>query len=182
MNASQEWNEFFAWLMDREERVVHTDPNDAGGQTCWGISRKYNPAWRGWALVDRGAWAADLEPVVKEFYENLLGKYWDILGDKIREAFCDAYVNMGGGRKGDKNEGAIELLQRAVNCLNAKKVLEVDGGFGNATARAVMGEDPIALAYTFCALRLCEYRKRKNKTYENGWLNRVQLMVEYISK
>ena len=182
MNAEKQWNEFFEWLMDREGRVVTNDPNDPGGQTCWGISRRYNPAWEGWLLVDRGAKSVEIAPHVKSFYENLLGKYWNSMGDKIREAFCDAYVNMGGGRKGDKNEDAVELLQRSVNYLNAKTVLEVDGVFGNNTARAVMDEDPIALAYTFCALRMCEYRKRKSKFYETGWLNRVQLLIEYISK
>lgn len=28
------------------------DPNDKGGETIFGVSRKYNPNWPGWAVVD----------------------------------------------------------------------------------------------------------------------------------
>jgi lysozyme family protein len=49
------WDEFFDWLMSKEGKAITADPRDAGGQTCWGISRRYNPQWTGWALVDAGA-------------------------------------------------------------------------------------------------------------------------------
>ena len=28
------------------------DPDDAGGETYKGISRRYHPGWKGWALID----------------------------------------------------------------------------------------------------------------------------------
>lgn len=183
MNAEKQWNEFFEWLMDREGRVVTNDPNDPGGQTCWGISRKYNPNWEGWVLVDSGAKAREIEPVVKVFYENLLGKYWLSFKPKLREVFCDAFVNMGGGNDKDKKLDAVELLQLSVNCLRGGNVLVVDGGLGQKTRAEVAQLDPTALAYTFCALRMCEYRRRgvgKMALYKEGWLNRVQLLVDFI--
>ena len=174
-----DWDKFFEWLMDREERVVHTDPNDPGGQTCWGISRKYHPTWEGWALVDKGAKSSELGPVVKVFYEKMLSGFWLCMRPRLREAFCDAYVNMGPGRKGDKNNDAVELLQMSLNALAGSKYVMVDGGFGNQTKTAMKTENHTALAYTMCALRMTEYRKR-SKIYQNGWLNRVELLMDYI--
>ena len=48
------WEQFFNWLMTWEGRTVHQDFRDPGKQTAWGISRRYNPNWAGWSLVDRG--------------------------------------------------------------------------------------------------------------------------------
>lgn len=179
--AKDEWDAFFNWLMDREDRTVTDDPRDPGKQTCWGIARKYHPNAAVWALVDRGAKASEIEPVVKKFYEEYLGEYWNFFGPKIREAFCDAYVNMGGGRSGDKNKDAVELLQMSVNCLLGKNELVVDGGFGNKTKTAVSSLNATALAYTMCALRMTEYRRRKSSVYGNGWLNRVESLITFIS-
>ncbi len=43
MLESSEWKNFFNFLMDREVRSVTNDPRDPGGQTAWGIARKYHP-------------------------------------------------------------------------------------------------------------------------------------------
>jgi len=179
-----DFDKFFIWLMDREGRVITNDPRDPGQQTCWGISRKYNPTWEGWKLVDKGAKASDIEPVVKVFYENLLGRYWLALKPKLREAFCDAFVNMGGGNSKDNNLDAVELLQASLNCLAGSKYVDVDGGFGNQTRTALKTENHTALAYTMCALRMAEYRRRgvgKLAYAKEGWLNRVQLLMAFIS-
>lgn len=179
--AVNEWDSFFNWLMDREGRIVTKDPRDPGGQTCWGISRKYHPNSRIWVLVDGGVKGSDLEPVVNQFYQDYLGEYWNFFGPKLREVFCDAFVNMGGGRAGDKNKDAVELLQMSVNCLLGRNELLVDGGFGNKTKSAVSSLSPSALAYTMCALRMTEYRRRKSSVYGDGWLNRVEHLITFIS-
>lgn len=36
----------------RNEGVYSNDPDDAGKETCFGISRKYHPNWIGWKTVD----------------------------------------------------------------------------------------------------------------------------------
>lgn len=32
----------------------HHDPDDPGGETYCGISRRYHPYWEGWAMLDKG--------------------------------------------------------------------------------------------------------------------------------
>lgn len=186
MDNDQKWLSFFEWLMDREGRVVHNDPRDPGGRTAWGISRRYHPNWPGWKLIDAGKTdGASLEPLAKEFYKEFLFRWWHLCNDALKPAFCDAVVNMGLGRPGDRNLDAGELLQIAMNCLAQKNYLKVDGDIGNLTVTALKNESHNAIAYTMIALRLIEYRKRGvgNLAWaREGWLNRVQLLAEYISK
>jgi lysozyme family protein len=74
-------------VVKSEGSYVH-DSDDSGGETYKGISRRYNPQWEGWAIVDnykksyRGkplskVLDADdrLEDMVKELYKN---NYWDV--------------------------------------------------------------------------------------------------------
>lgn len=68
------------------------DPDDNGGETYAGISRKANPSWAGWKTVDaakkKGNFPkslqnnATLKLQVQELYRT---KYWNpIWGDKIK--------------------------------------------------------------------------------------------------
>lgn len=180
------WEQFFTWIMDREARAITNDPRDPGGQTCWGISRRYHPRWPGWRLVDAGVVARSvLEPVVSDFYRGLLRGYWDTLPPRLAPAVCDAVVNMGAGRTGDEDLGAIELLQLALNRLAGSDYVDVDGDFGPQTRAAVRTADPAAVAFAVCALRQDEYaaRCRRNpakKVYLNGWLARVGSLMRII--
>ncbi len=180
------WEQFFEWLMDREGRCVHTDKRDPGGQTAWGIARKYHPDWPGWVLVDRGySSGPQFESLVRAFYRDLLAPYWDNLKPMVREAVCDAVVNMGAGKPGDKDKGAVEILQHAMNRLAGTEWVEVDGDFGPQTRAATKTMDPFALAYAVCAFRLAEYAERARRNPEKrvfleGWLRRVHLLMEAI--
>ena len=122
------WNEFLAWLLEHEGRAITNDPRDPGRQTCWGISRRYHPRWPGWRLVDAGVVARSvLEPVVSDFYRDWLRDYWDALPPRLAPAVCDAVVNMGAGKTGDEDLGAIELLQLALNRLAGSDYVDVNG-------------------------------------------------------
>lgn len=176
------WPTFYSFLLDCEGRVVHHDPRDPGGLTAWGISRRYNPKWEGWALVDSGVVSGpDFEAAVERFYLALCRYYWQSMGERLREAFCDALVNMGTGKKGDKVMGAVELLQRAMNRLAGSNYVEVDGVFGPQTREALRHVDASALAYALCALRCAEYARRDGaKDYLGGWVKRVGLLMDAI--
>lgn len=180
------WAQFFSWLMDQEGRVVHTDPDDPGGQTAWGIARKFNPKWPGWVSVDAGVTSGPaFEAMVSEFYRSKYSRLWDALPERVREATVDAVVNMGPGRKGDDLLGGIELLQEALCRLAKSRYVAVDGVMGNQTLEAVKHVDPSALAFTICALRLADYGHRgKNgkvaRKYLDGWINRVRSLMEQI--
>lgn len=38
-------------VLSREGGYIN-DPDDKGGETYKGISRKYNPDWKGWRIID----------------------------------------------------------------------------------------------------------------------------------
>lgn len=56
------------------------DPNDPGGETYSGISRRYNPKWEGWVFIDKSDYESAYK-LVKSFYLN---NYWIPAGcDKV---------------------------------------------------------------------------------------------------
>ena len=181
-----DWTYFYAWLMDREGRGVHQDPRDKGGQTAWGIARKYHSKWRGWALVDAGIVSGpEFEAAVHEFYWQWLKPFWEDMGPRLREAFCDAMVNMGPGRKGDKIMGAVELLQHAMNRIVGKDFVDVDGVYGPQTRAALKTMDQGSLAFALCAWRLSDYTFRAKHGSDNrwaldGWCNRTRDLMSRI--
>ena len=181
-----QWNEFFNWLMKWEGTVVHNDPDDPGGQTAWGIARKFHPTWPGWKSVDAGVTSGPaFEAMVSEFYREKYRPIWDALPERVREATVDAVVNMGPGRKGDDFLGGIELLQESLNRLARSRYVEVDGVLGPKTREAVKHADASALAFTICALRLADYgyRGKQGKVarkYLDGWINRVRSLMEVL--
>ena len=95
------------------------DPQDAGGETYNGISRRANPTWAGWRVVDEMKRKPNFPKNLRE-RKSILDdlefslyktNYWDpVWGDKIREQVVandmyDTAVNMGVGT-------SIKLSQR----------------------------------------------------------------------
>jgi len=180
------WEQFFKWLMKWESLEVHYDPQDPGGQTARGISRRYNPEWTGWQLVDQGITSGSMfDQYVNGFYWQKYRPLWTALPPRVREAVVDAVINMGPGRPGDDRLGGIELLQEALCRLAKSRYVKVDGDYGPKTREAVKYADPSALAFAVCALRLADYglRGRNGKVarkYLDGWINRVRDLMEKI--
>lgn len=93
------------------------DPDDNGGETYLGISRKFNPQWRGWVYIDEVKKenknvsntkltsllkANDrITELAKSLYKNM---YWDILelddipSQDIAHELFDTCVNCGAAR------------------------------------------------------------------------------------
>jgi len=119
------------------------DPDDAGGGTYKGISRRYHPTWSGWEYIDLAKRQPDF-PANLESFPNLQkcvltfykGNFWDrfcgneIPDPKIAEELFDTSVNMGLHR-------TMSFLQTALNILNRNQKLyndiEVDGVLGRKT-------------------------------------------------
>ncbi len=100
------------WIADKRtskaEGFYSNNPNDAGGETVWGIARKRNPHWAGWVIVDeyrrKPGFPGNMRNDVNlyrlrgEFYKS---EFWDkIYGDRIQsqkvaEEKYDTAVNMG---------------------------------------------------------------------------------------
>lgn len=87
------------------------DPDDSGGETYLGISRKNNPKWVGWKTIDEIKKVNGVKNITKILKQNesltnsasiyYKMKYWDIFrldeipNQKIAHEMFDTCVNMG---------------------------------------------------------------------------------------
>lgn len=171
------WEQFFEWLMKWEGKTVTNDPRDPGGQTAWGISRRYHPDWPGWALIDAGK-TDEVETLVSAFYRETYRTLWDAAPVRVRPVLVDTAVNMG-------SMYAVQLLQDGMNKLAGSEYLTVDGKWGPKTDYALKHAHHDGLAYAMCALRMAEYNRRARKdkskqAFLQGWLNRVSDLMAAI--
>jgi lysozyme family protein len=169
----------------RWEGIYDNDPNDTGGETCFGITRKYQPEWDGWVMVDAlkahkvpvNEWSnnAALMESVSGYYRGL----WDKLNldpvayEALSESVFGCAVNQGPVR-------AVRMLQQSLN--DCGEMVEVDGLPGPGTSAAVGRVSDRCLGD---ALLGC-YKARRAKAYLEaatsragngkflvGWLNRL---------
>ena len=144
------------------------DPEDRGGETYCGISRKSHPTWEGWDILDK-AGSDPQAPIrmhrsVEDFYKD---NYWDkicgsqIFSGQVASALFDFAVNSGVAT-------ASKIIQRIVG-------VEADGVIGKHTIGAI-NNSSVNLTNTLCEKRL-EFLKSINpqyaKKYIKGWTNRV---------
>jgi len=168
------------------------DPDDVGGETYKGVSRKYYPDWEGWVIIDNAKSGSNfpnnisnnlmLEKMVKLFYRRY---YWnlfcgdDVLDQQLANELFDTGVNMGVTR-------AVDFLQKALNILNRNESLysdiEEDGKFGNETMKALnayLATDGIGLLLKIInilqGMHYIEYARKnpKQERFMRGWMNRV---------
>lgn len=111
------------------EGIYSNDPDDAGGETYKGISRKANPNWNGWISIDAIKKAhpttfkgilkktPELEKKVQDLYKD---KYWDcfelddVLSQLVAEQMFDTAVNQG-------QTAAIKFAQRVLDLRETGK-------------------------------------------------------------
>ena len=168
------------------------DPVDVGGETYKGISRRFNPNWDGWKIIDLAKIEDIHFPSSLETYEGLQKsvqdyyrmRYWDeYLGDDMPMALAlemfDTAVNMGVGR-------AVKFLQIALNCLNRNGSLYPDmvedGSYGPTTHRNLyqyLSMDSVFLLVKMInvqqGMHYINYMKKspKQEKYARGWFKRV---------
>lgn len=112
-----------------DEGIYSNDPDDAGGETYKGISRKANPNWDGWISIDAIKKAhpttfkgilkktPELEKKVQELYKD---KYWDcfelddVPSQLVAEQMFDTAVNQG-------QTAAIRFAQRVLDLRETGK-------------------------------------------------------------
>ena len=63
------------------------DPDDRGGETVRGISRKHHPDWRGWIQVDgiKEARSVDIKIMIEQYFEN--GEGYNLILDFYIEKY-----------------------------------------------------------------------------------------------
>jgi len=170
------------------------DPDDVGGETYKGISRRYHPGWEGWKIIDGTKQApnfpdnldalASVQQMVEGFYKD---HYWDpFRGDEIppqelAEEMFDTGVNMGIKR-------SVKFLQRSLNVLNRNGKLFPDMTDDGVLGRNTMGSlmkylkrDSVDLLLkimnTLQANHYLAYMKKSpiQEKYCRGWFERVNI-------
>ena len=116
------FNEIIEKVLKHEGGYVN-DPTDLGGETKYGITKRFYPDVDIKNLTEEQA---------KEIYKQ---DYWDknrveSLPQELWYIFFDMCINMGRGT-------AVKILQRAANSKGRN--IEVDGGMGPATIGALEG-------------------------------------------
>ena len=153
------FDEIIEITLEHEGGYVH-DPKDLGGETNYGITKRFYPDVDIKNLTEEGA---------KEIYKK---DYWDKnkvddLPDNLKHIYFDMCVNQGRGT-------AVKVLQRAINGKGGK--ISVDGGFGPGTKAALAKYTP-ELERVRC-YRLKHYYDLVNKKPEQerflfGWYRRA---------
>jgi len=181
--------------------------SDSGQMTYSGVSRKWNPLWFGWEIVDRvlqrypelitpydkppvsiknldGELASNelLQNKIKEFYyTNYFQKVGgDSIPDSLAMAMFDASVLTGVKR-------AVKNLQKAFK-LHYGYIISVDGMYGNQTRQAVeraIAEQGVESLVKSYLLEYIETLKESSKVKDNkkfllGWLERVFKLQSFL--
>tara|TARA_Y100000310_G_scaffold9215_1_gene9655 strand:+ start:7194 stop:7676 length:483 start_codon:yes stop_codon:yes gene_type:complete len=151
------FEEIIELVLEHEGGYVN-DPDDAGGETNFGIAKRFNPDIDIKNLTKEDA---------KEIYYN---KYWlpakvPQVPDKLKHIYFDMVVNFG-------RSGAVKVLQRASNAKNKEKI-EVDGGIGPATLSAIQNVEPERVrAYRVLKFANIVISKPEQEKFWVGWFKR----------
>lgn len=164
------------------------DPNDKGGETFAGISRKYNPNWKGWPIIDSikatyGKTAAiinqhafadtNLVNLKNSFYK---ANYWDtvaldgLLDQQVGNNCFDCSVN-------PCIDSVGRVMQKAVNKVHPNSIV-VDGKIGPKSISAINSCDPELLFNAINEIRQGNYSTRVQQDtsqlkYLKSWLSRL---------
>lgn len=154
------------------------NPNDRGGETYRGISRRFHPKWAGWQWLDTQAKPIQtnkifprLEAVVMAYYKT---QFWD----KLKLGFMPQIVAnqvldfaIHSGRK-----TASKNLQSVLNKLGAK--LEIDGIIGRLTLSAIQAVNPNKLAESILNQRAAYINviAKDQPHWKEAWNNRINYL------
>lgn len=179
--------------------IYTNDPEDPGGETFSGISRRYFPEWNGWKIVDEyfGSRRRPKKEHLVHFGDEktkdnlrLLAnkqyreQFWNRIqghaleNQKLANAVFQCAVNLGVHR-------AVRYLQRGLNIVGGRqrytRLIE-DGLVGPKTITEIQRKDEKELeliAMLVLQFQTQHYLNRYERTatakkYIKGWLNRVR--------
>ena len=151
------FNEIIETVLEHEGGYVN-DPKDLGGETKYGITKRFYPEVNIKELTKEKA---------KQIYKD---DYWDknrveTLPQSLWHIFFDMCVNMG-------RRTAVKILQRAANSKGRN--IDVDGGMGPATLKAVKGvEVERVRAYRVKYYSDLITKKPEQEKFYYGWYKRA---------
>jgi lysozyme family protein len=184
------FEEVYAEATKGFEGLYANDPDDSGGETYRGVSRRSHPTWPGWPYVDAAKTAGCRTAAkINKYLKDTGGD--DIVSGLVRELFKKEYWGAFEGNP-PLPEWEIEkafdtsvhigqvpakkMLQQALNKLGAG--LAVDGKLGPASRAAAQRLDVLDVLWNFCILQEAYYRNivlknPKQKKFLEGWLTRA---------
>ena len=152
------FNEIIEKVLEHEGGYVN-DPHDRGGETNFGITKKFYPD-------------VDIKNLTKEQAQHIYHTdYWrrgkcDEIPSKLRHIYFDMLVNFG-------KRGAVKVLRRAANAKNKDKI-DVDGGLGPATLKAIQNlELERVRAYRVLRFANLVIKKPEQERFWFGWFRRA---------
>ena len=151
------FEEIIEQVLEHEGGYVN-DPKDLGGETKYGITKRFYPD-------------VDIKNLTVEQAKEIYKKdYWDrnrveSLPQELWHIFFDMCVNMG-------RRTAVKVLQRAAN--NKGRNIDVDGGLGPMTIKALKGVelDRVRAFRVKYYVDLITARPEQEKFYL-GWFRRA---------
>lgn len=169
-------------LLDEEGGYVNNS-HDAGGETVFGISRRLNPNWTGWPLVDalkrqfsnlvdlnrQLKESATVQDAVQSFYRAEYWSFDSVESQAVANKLLSIDVLFGRGH-------GTQILQTALVRLGFR--IDVDGQLGPNTLNALQkAKEPDVLhaLRTYTALHIAHrlIDKPDQAVFAEGWFWRV---------
>ena len=157
MSKLTTFNEIIEKVLEHEGGYVN-DPHDRGGETKYGITKKFYPD------VDIKNLTIDQ---AKHIYHT---DYWrrgkcDEIPSRLRHIYFDMLVNFG-------KRGAVKVLQQAAVAKGHK--IAVDGGIGPNTLKAIKNvETDRVRAYRVLKFASIVIKKPTQEKFWLGWFRRA---------
>lgn len=140
-------------------------PNDRGGWTYAGISRRHHPDWIGWEIIDMGQ--TPIPESVQDFY---LGEFWhplradEIMANSVVWPIFDFAITSG-------LRAAVRAAQVVLNVTN-------DGIIGPRTLAALNTVECHHFKVEYCLARVRFYldialRDRTQRSHLLSWISRA---------
>ena len=152
------FEEIIEQVLEHEGGYVN-DPHDAGGETNFGIAKRWYPN-------------VDIKNLTKEQAKKIYHQdYWrpgkcDSVPSELRHIYFDMCVNFG-------RKGAVKVLQQAANSKLRNKI-GVDGGIGPATLKSIrnLSIDRVR-AYRVLRFANIVNKKPEQERFWVGWYRRA---------
>ncbi len=155
------FDHFIERVLSHEGGYVN-HPNDPGGETKWGISKRSYPKVNIKDLTREEA----IEIYRRDFWDDIDGGK---LADEVAFQVLDAAINHGAGN-------AIRWLQRAVNVAD-------DGVLGSISHAAINRIPPTDIVLRFNAERLDFYTKLSTwPSFGKGWVRRIATNLRFAAE
>ena len=152
------FNEIIEKVLKHEGGYVN-DPKDLGGETKYGITKRFYPN-------------VDIKNLTKEQAKKIYHTYYwrpakcDSVPPQLRHIYFDMCVNFG-------RSGAVKVLQQAANSKNRKKI-DVDGGIGPATIKSIQNISvDVVRAYRVLRFANIVIDKPNQEKFWLGWYRRA---------